>query len=102
MFVIGHPCFLAPGAGEGKGPDGRPAVAVTGYFEERFWRSANPSGVRRAGNYHRTLSTYLNALVSAGFLLEAVAEPVAGRLLAQRQPLYREVPIFFAARTRAC
>ena len=100
VFVIGHPCFLAPEATQVKGPEGRSAVAVTGYFEERFWRSANPSGVRRAGNYHRTLSTYLNALVSAGFVLEAFAEPVAGPLLAQREPLYQEVPIFFAVRAR--
>jgi len=92
VFVIGHPCFLAPGATEVKGPDGRPAVAVTGYFEERFWRSANPGGVRRAGNYHRTLRTYLDALMSAEFVLECVAEPVAAPLFAERQPLCREVP----------
>jgi SAM-dependent methyltransferase len=101
VFVIGHPCFLVPGAAPLPSADGRPGVHVTGYFEERFWRSSNPNGVRRAGNHHRTLSTYLNALVRAGFLLEAVEEPVAGPLLARQQPLYEEVPIFFAARARA-
>jgi hypothetical protein len=98
VFVIGHPCFLVPDASAVAVSDGRQAVCVTGYFEERFWRSSNPNGVRRAGNHHRTLSTYLNALVAAGFHLDAVEEPVASRRLAEQQPLYTEVPIFFAAR----
>ena len=98
-FVIGHPCFLVPDAGRAT-IDGRPAVTVTGYFDERFWRSTNPEGVRRAGNHHRMLATYLNALSRAGFAIEACAEPPAGDLLATQQPLYTEVPIFFAARAR--
>ena len=98
-FVIGHPCFLAPNASLVNTGD-RPAVAVTGYFDERFWRSSNPNGVRRAGNHHRMLSTYLNALVRAGFELEKSAEPRANELLAAQQPLYSQVPIFFAARVR--
>lgn len=101
VFVIGHPCFLLPEAVRVTSVDGRPAVQVTGYFEERFWRSSNPNGVRRAGNHHRTLSAYLNALVRSRFVLEVVEEPVANALLAQQQPLYEEVPIFFAARVRA-
>jgi hypothetical protein len=56
--------------------------------------------VRRAGNHHRTLSTYLNALVRCGFLIEAPDEPPAGSALARQRPLYAEVPIFFAARVR--
>ncbi len=98
-FVIAHPCFLAPNAQLADGPDGRPAVTVTDYFHERFWRSTNPQGVRRAGNHHRMLSTYLNALTAAGFAIEHTEEPAADELLATQQPLYAEVPIFFAART---
>lgn len=100
VFVIGHPCTLAPDATTTTAPDGRPAVALTGYFAERFWRSSSPEGVRRAGNHHRTLATYLNALVRSGFEIEEVDEPAASDLLAASQPLYREVPTFFAARTR--
>ncbi|HEY7071926.1 MAG TPA: methyltransferase domain-containing protein [Acidimicrobiales bacterium] len=99
-FVIGHPCFLMPDARPLAADDGRPALVVRGYFDERFWRSANPQGVRRAGNHHRTLTTYLNALTHAGLTTEEVAEPVATGRLAAERPLYREVPIFFAARTR--
>ena len=54
--------------------------------------------MRRAGNHHRTLTTYLNAAIAAGFTVAAVAEPPAGPLLAEQNPLYTEVPIFFAAR----
>lgn len=100
VWVIGHPCVLVPDAQRASMPDGRPAMAVTGYFNERFWRSSNPKGVRRSGNHHRTLSTYLNALSAAGFALELAAEPMASEQLALQQPLYTEVPIFFAARSR--
>ena len=97
-FVIAHPAFLAPHAERVMLSDGRPAAAITDYFEEQFWRSSNPEGVRRAGNFHRMLSTYLNALRSAGFVLDRCDEPVANSLLAQQQPPYSRVPIFFAAR----
>jgi hypothetical protein len=46
------------------------------------------------------MSTYLNALAAAGFALESSREPPAGDLLAAQQPLYTQVPIFFAARCR--
>ena len=97
-FVIGHPCFLVPDAVPATYPDGRPALTVSGYFDEQFWRSSNPDGVRRAGNHHRTLATYLNALVTHGFSIEAVDEPRPTPLLARQQPLYSQVPIFFACR----
>lgn len=100
VFVIGHPCFLAPDAQPTLVGD-RFGVTITGYFEERFWRSSNPNGVRRAGNHHRLLSTYLNALCEAGLALEAVREPMASELLGNQDPLYREVPMFFAARCRS-
>ncbi len=101
VFVIGHPCFLAPDATPVVTNAGRPAVQVTDYLTERFWRSANPHGVRRAGNHHRTVSTYLNALVRAHLTLELAEEPMAAPRLAEQRPLYREVPIFFAARAAA-
>jgi ubiquinone/menaquinone biosynthesis C-methylase UbiE len=100
VFVIGHPCFLAPDAQTVTTTDGRPGRLITDYLNERFWRSRNPQGVRRAGNHHRTLSTYINAMLAGGFALERVEEPPAGTLLAQQQPVYSAIPIFFAARVR--
>lgn len=99
-FVIAHPCFLAPDAHTITTADGRPGRLITDYLHERFWTSRNPQGVRRAGNHHRTLATYLNTILTCGFALELVEEPTAGTLLAQQQPVYRAIPVFFAARAR--
>ena len=65
--MIGHPCFLAPGAETVTSSDGTLGRWVGDYLTERFWRSQNPNGVRRAGNHHRTVSTYLNALTDHRF-----------------------------------
>jgi SAM-dependent methyltransferase len=98
VFVIGHPCFLVPDARATTTPEDKPAICISGYFDERFWRSPNPHGVRRVGNFHRTLSTYLNALTRNGFTLDATEEPQPSPLLASQNPLYLQVPMFFAAR----
>jgi SAM-dependent methyltransferase len=100
VFVIGHPCFLAPEAETVARDDGRIGRWISDYLGERFWRSSNPNGVRRAGNHHRTIATYLNALTDAGFTFEHVEEPQASPLLQQQQPEYVSLPIFFAARVR--
>lgn len=98
-FVISHPAFLAPHAITTPGIGGIEGRLVNRYFESEFWRSTNPHGIRgRAGNYHRPLSVYLNSSVAAGLRLEAALEPRASRLLAEQQPVYEHVPIFFAAR----
>lgn len=99
-FVIGHPCFLAPEAATLTDAHGRTGRFVHDYLRDRFWRSHNPNGVRRVGNYHRSLSTYLNALLAAGFALEQIDEPHAEPLLVEQQPVYANVPIFLAARLR--
>lgn len=75
-FVISmvHPCFPGNEAGLSSWPPER------SYFDEGWWTSEehNPAGVRvRVGSSHRTLSTYLNALIDAGFSLERVVEPPA-------------------------
>ena len=102
VFVIGHPCFLAPRAVTRRDDDGRLGRLVTSYLDEEFWRSSNPNGVRgRAGNYHRALSVYLNAVLASGFRLDAVEEPRASRLLLDQQPVYQDLPIFLAARALA-
>lgn len=102
VFVIGHPCFLAPHATTAPDADGREGRLVSRYFDPGFWRSANPHGVRgRAGNFHRPLSTYLNSLIAARFWLDEFLEPRATPLLAEQQPVYQHVPIFFAGRAIA-
>ncbi len=67
-----NPCFPGSGAGLSSWPPDR------GYASEGFWSSPdhNPDGVRvRVGSNHRTLSTYLNSFIAAGFRLERAFEP---------------------------
>ncbi|MBB4921927.1 hypothetical protein [Kitasatospora kifunensis] len=70
------------------------------YLAEGFWRSDNPQAVRRAGNQHRTLSTYLTALLRHGFLLEAVTEPAPTVQVAAQQPQRAGLPPFLVIRAR--
>ena len=105
-FVISHPCFLAPRAtpvmAEPADTDQPvPAIQVHTYLTEQFWRSPNPEGVRRAGAHHRTISTYVNELLAAGFSIERMEEPRANEVLRERSPVYGEIPIFLAARVRS-
>lgn len=87
-WSIIHPAF--PGVGE-IGPSWPRSGS---YFDERWWNTGG-DGVRgRVGSNHRTLSTYLNALIERGFVLEAVAEPP------WRSPSGRMMPFFFVSRWR--
>ena len=74
VFFDGDPCFPGNEAGLSSWPPGE------SYFHEGRWISPdhNPAGVRiRVGSSHRTMSTYLNTLVEAGFALERAVEPPA-------------------------
>jgi len=69
-----HPYFPGNEAGLSSWPPDQ------SYFAEGWWTSTahNPDGVRiRVGSSHRTVSTYLNALIDAGFSLELAVEPPA-------------------------
>lgn len=70
-----HPCF----PGSKRGLSSWPAEA--GYEAEGWWHSVahNPDGARiRVGSFHRRLSTYLNAFLGSGLVLERVTEPPRG------------------------
>jgi 2-polyprenyl-3-methyl-5-hydroxy-6-metoxy-1,4-benzoquinol methylase len=75
VFAILHPCFHTAQSGELETPEG--AVRTIGrYFEEGYWRSDTRTGPPgKVGAYHRTLSTYINALTDAGLHLERLSEP---------------------------
>lgn len=98
VFTIPHPCFEAPHA---TWSDATPPTRVVGdYLSEGFWRSGNPQGVRRAGNQHRQLSTYVNALIGAGFAITGLSEPVPDEALAASQPQRAALPPFLLVTTR--
>ena len=101
VFTIPHPCFEAPHATWTDAEQGRrPRRVVGDYLAEGFWRSDNPEGVRRAGNRHRTLSTYLTALPTHDLPIEAVAEPTPSAEVAADQPQRADLPPFLLVHAR--
>ena len=73
----------------------------SGYFREGFWRSDNPNGVRgQAGAYHRTLSTYVNAISGTEFTIEQTHKPRPTDEVAARVPGYAEAAVVLAFRCR--
>ena len=75
VFSLLHPCF--PGWRE----DGTEVKSSwppeRGYSTEGWW-TTNADGVRgHVGANHRTLSTYLNSAIQAGFVIEELDEPAA-------------------------
>jgi ubiquinone/menaquinone biosynthesis C-methylase UbiE len=82
VFSLLHPCFEGPYLL----PDEKPfladeegnwtAVVVRWYGREGYWQSGG-DGVRgHMGAYHRMASTYVNDLITAGFRLEKLEEPL--------------------------
>ena len=81
-----HPCFPGGPSDGGSGLSSWPPEH--GYTWEGLWNT-DGIGVRgHASVNHRMLSTYLNALLTAGFDLEEVTEPPS------------DVPRFLAVRCR--
>ena len=96
VLSITHPCFKTPATGEIIDHVDKSVRRTVGrYFVEGYWdgpglhRDALPIGA-----YHRTLSTYVNALAAAGFVIDQLREP---RL---DTPVWREVPCLLYARSR--
>jgi len=99
VFSILHPCYHTAQSGEMTLPEG--TVRTVGrYFVEGYWRSDTRTGPPgKVGAYHRTLSTYINALADAGLTLERVSEPRttgdvtdSPSLAGMRKPVWEEVP----------
>lgn len=108
VFAILHPCFHTAQSGELETSEG--TVRTIGrYFEEGYWRSDTRTGPPgKVGAYHRTLSTYVNALTEAGLHLERLIEPrraaanVADSpsLSGRNRLVWREVPAILVAGCR--
>ena len=102
VLSITHPCFINPSVSRwARQPSGPSGWETGGYFAEGFYRTDNPDGVRgKVGAHHRTLSTYVNALVQAGLTVERLAEPQAKGTLAERIPYSEQVPPAMVVRCR--
>lgn len=95
-FCVLHPCFHGPRQADEKGV--RP-IAVR-YFQEGPWYSRNPHGMRgQLGSFHRTVSSYLGALIDTGFRLTHFEEPRPEPAEAECPPIHFEVPAILTVRS---
>jgi ubiquinone/menaquinone biosynthesis C-methylase UbiE len=107
VFSMLHPCFEGRPFHVRTAPpylldeEGVPtAYLVQRYATEGWWDSGG-DGVRgRMGAYHRMLSTYVNGLIAAGFVIERLEEPLAGDAYSGRG-LFGEVPTVLVIAARA-
>ena len=98
-FLITHPCFAAPHARLWTRPDGSMSWEIRSYFVEGFWRSEDSGNLcARVGAHHRTLSTYVNTLVSAGLTIKNVIEPQPTDPMLERNTGYAVVPLLMLVR----
>jgi ubiquinone/menaquinone biosynthesis C-methylase UbiE len=92
-FTLLHPCFHATSTSWHTDSMGNKGRVIYNYFREGFWRAKNPSGMRyQTGSFHRTVSTYVNTLLTVGFEIRRVIElPFEGERSAQDPP-YEKLP----------
>lgn len=110
VFSLLHPCFMAPCHVTEAPPttlddDGAPlAISVRRYATEGPWDSGG-DGVRgRMGCHHRTISTYVNDVIAAGFALEAMEELLPNQGPPGSAPLdglFAEIPTVLLIAARA-
>ena len=100
LFAIIPPYIYPPHSYFHVDEQGDVSRVIKNYFNEGFWRSDNKNGVRgQIGAYHRTLSTYLNTLMNAGFMVQHIAEPQGTGAIVQRVPGYAVVPASLIVRS---
>jgi ubiquinone/menaquinone biosynthesis C-methylase UbiE len=97
VFSILHPCF----------PGRPPAVSAAwpageGYFGEGWWTSdAALSTLRqKVGANHRTMSTYVNALIGHGLAVERMLEPEPPQDWLDAVDLPEALPVYLVVRCR--
>ena len=116
QFSITHPCTDTPHRRNLRDARGETyAIEVGRYFDredghvETWSFSAAPADLRaalrpfRVPRFHRTLASWLNSVVDAGWTLERVAEPLASEEVARRSPHVRDTrvaPYFLDVRCR--
>lgn len=107
VLSILHPCYNTSESGEMELPEGT-VRTIRRYFAEGYWRSDTRTGPPgKVGSYHRTLSSYINALTDTGLIIERAIEPRAledlspsASLSGSNRPVWQEVPAVLVVRCR--
>jgi ubiquinone/menaquinone biosynthesis C-methylase UbiE len=96
VFSILHPCFAGADEVSGSWP------TKGTYYDEGWWRpQARRSTLRReVGANHRTVATYVNALVERGLYIDRLVEPSPEESWTTEHPRAAAQPVYFVARCR--
>lgn len=92
IFSVEHPIFTAQGQQEWCYDENGNILhwPVDSYYEEGY-RDAQFLG-QQIGKYHKTLTTYLNSLLTNGFKLVAIVEPApSAQMIAENQEMSHEL-----------
>lgn len=91
IFSILHPCFITPECGWEKSEDSQKLYWKTDkYFYEGAYEQAGMGNEEKMLLFHRTLSSYINALIQTGFLLEEIIEPKPSKEMLQKYPSFED------------
>ncbi len=89
IFSILHPCFVTPNSGWIRHEQlDQQYWKIQRYFYEGVYQQldADPSIVL----YHRTLTSYVQAIIQSGFTIEAIVEPKPSQDMLEKYPQFEE------------
>ncbi|MET1013830.1 MAG: class I SAM-dependent methyltransferase [Paenisporosarcina sp.] len=90
VFSILHPCFVTPNCGWVKSEAGEKLHwKVDNYFSEGVYEQQF-GGEQKVLFFHRTLTSYLNAIKKTGFSLESMIEPKPSEEMLHLYPSFEE------------
>jgi ubiquinone/menaquinone biosynthesis C-methylase UbiE len=91
VFSILHPCFVTPDSGWEKKDGEKLHWNVDNYFYEGVYEQSYPQGqTDKVLFFHRTLTSYFNAITEAGFILEGLVEPKPSAEMLEKHPSFEE------------
>jgi ubiquinone/menaquinone biosynthesis C-methylase UbiE len=91
VFSILHPCFVTPDSGWEKKDGEKLHWNVDNYFYEGVYEQSYPQGqTDKVLFFHRTLTSYFNAITEAGFILEGLVEPKPSAAMLEKYPSFEE------------
>jgi 2-polyprenyl-3-methyl-5-hydroxy-6-metoxy-1,4-benzoquinol methylase len=92
IFSISHPCFSTPSCGWIRNEKGEKSHWKTDrYFDEVVFEQPWPRGIKDGVlQFHRTLTSYFNTVIEAGFVVESLVEPKPSEEMIRKYPGFKD------------
>lgn len=90
VFSILHPCFVTPECGWERTDSGE---KLHWNVDKYFYEGAYEQGLgdkEKILFFHRTLTSYINALIQTGFVIESIVEPKPSKEMLNKYPSFEE------------